>query len=187
MESELGQFMTNNYDQITEKMMSNEKAQQIGACLATLQHAHDRLKSNSDTLISAMKQNAMIAESLEIEKQTKQLFSDTAKITEEVTDRLQNYEVHMITNDETLHLNSSNITGMEKANQVTQSSQNLLLPAAVRSSSPDRERQESPREESLQNIIPIVGQPTGGGDTMVAVLTLMQQQLHQNSEMMRNF
>ena len=49
LESELGQFMTEIYEQSTEEMMWNEKAQQISACLATLQHAHDRLNSNSDT------------------------------------------------------------------------------------------------------------------------------------------
>ena len=81
LESELGQFMTNNFAQylFSEEMMSNEIAQQIRACLATVQHAQNRLQTSSDALISMMRQKAKIADSLELEEQTQQLISDAVK------------------------------------------------------------------------------------------------------------
>ena len=67
--------MTNNFAQylFSEEMMSNEIAQQIRTCLATLQHAQNRLQTNSDALISMMRQKAKIAESLKLEEKSKRL------------------------------------------------------------------------------------------------------------------
>ena len=86
--------------------MSNEIAQQIRACLSMLQHAQNWLQTNSDALISMMRQKAKITESLKLEEQTKQLISDAVKITEEFTVRIQAYDVRRVTTEETLHLNS---------------------------------------------------------------------------------
>ena len=144
--------MTNNFEKVlfsTEEMMSNEIAQQIRACLVTVQHAQNRLQTSSDALISMMRQKAKIADSLELEEQTKRLISGEVTIAKDFTVRIQAYDVDRITNEETLHLNST-------AFPVTHVSQDSLVPPGIVSSSPNQERQGAPREESLQNTAPDV-------------------------------